>query len=36
MDYGARFEFVELPVEGRRKPEILENRGAHLGGDPAD
>jgi hypothetical protein len=33
---GARFEFLELPVEGRRQPEILENRGAHFGGDPAD
>src|ERR1039458_9627338 len=33
---GARFKFLELPVEGRRQPQIFENSRAHLGGDPAD
>src|ERR1017187_1692010 len=33
---GAGFEFLELPVEGRRKPEIFENSGAHLSDNPAD
>ncbi|MGA2721480.1 MAG: hypothetical protein ABSG79_03615 [Bryobacteraceae bacterium] len=33
---GARFEFLELPGEGRGQPEILENIGAQLSGDPAD
>jgi hypothetical protein len=33
---GAGFEFLELSVEGRRKPEIFENSGAQFSGDPAD
>ena len=33
---GARFEFLELPGEGRGQPEILENIGAQLSGDPAN
>jgi hypothetical protein len=33
---GARLEFLKLPVEGRRKPEIFENSGAHLSDNPTD
>jgi hypothetical protein len=33
---GARLELLDLPLEGRREPEIFENSGAQRGGDPAN